>query len=252
MRNPFQPTTTALGLACVGALYGLVAVSAEPAEPGGAALDLSDETARVNYSVGYQIGGDFKRQGIEMDATAVVQGIGDALSDAEPKMTEEEMRQTLVELKQKVVAEQRKRSVERELEMLAAGEAFMEENARKEGVQTTESGLQYEILEAGTGERPGPQDQVTVHYRGKLINGTEFDSSHKRDAPATFRLDGVIKGWAEGLQLMQEGGKARFVIPPKLGYGDRGPLGHRTLIFDVELLAVEPAPAGTPEGTPGD
>mgnify|MGYP001828982474 CR=1 FL=1 len=246
MRHPFQPTTTALVLACVGALYGLVAVSAEPAEPGGAALDLSDETARVNYSVGYQIGGDFKRQGIEMDAAAVVQGIGDALSDAEPKMTEEEMRQTLVELKQKVVAEQRKRSIERELDLLAEGEAFLKENAGKEGVVTTDSGLQYKIIEEGTGKSPGPQDQVTVHYRGTLIDGKEFDSSHKRGEPATFRLDGVIKGWSEGLQLMKEGGKAQFFIPPNLAYGDRGPLGHRTLIFDVELISVgEPAEEAT-------
>jgi FKBP-type peptidyl-prolyl cis-trans isomerase len=119
----------------------------------------------------------------------------------------------------------------------------MQENATKQGVQTTESGLQYEILEPGTGKRPGPQDQVTVHYQGTLIDGKEFDSSHKRGKPATFRLDGVIKGWSEGLQLMQEGGKARFVIPPTLAYGDRGPLGHRTLIFDVELLSVAPPAA---------
>jgi FKBP-type peptidyl-prolyl cis-trans isomerase len=93
---------------------------------------------------------------------------------------------------------------------------------------------------------------VTVHYRGTLIDGREFDSSHKRDAPATFQLNRVIKGWAEGLQLMREGGKAKFVIPPKIGYGDRGPLAHRVLIFEVDLLSVDPAPAGTPEGVPGD
>lgn len=218
------------------------------------ALDLENETTRINYSLGYQIGGDFKRQGVEIDAEAVVQGIHDALSGAEPQMPPAEMNATLMELKRKVVAEQRKRRVERELEYIAAGEKFMQENAKKEGVITTESGLQYKVIESGTGKSPGPEEQVTVHYRGTLIDGKEFDSSHKSGQPATFRLNGVIKGWSEGLQLMKEGGKSQLVIPPKLAYGDRGPLGHRTLIFDVELISVgEPpaaaaaAPAAAPE-----
>jgi FKBP-type peptidyl-prolyl cis-trans isomerase len=218
------------------------AAAAQPAVAG-ESLDFADETTRINYSLGYQIGGDFKRQGVEMNADAVVQGIADALAEAEPQMSAADMRQALTDLKRKVVVEQRKRSVERELDILAAGEAYMKENAGKAGVQTTASGLQYEILEPGTGKSPGPQDQVTVHYTGTLIDGREFDSSHKRGEPASFRLDGVIKGWSEGLQLMQEGGKARFVIPPTLAYGDRGPLGHRTLIFDVELLSVAPPAA---------
>jgi FKBP-type peptidyl-prolyl cis-trans isomerase len=210
------------------------------------ALNFEDETTRINYSLGYQIGGDFKRQGVEMDADAVVQGIADALAGAEPKMSAADMRQTLTDLKQKVVAEQRKRSAERELDLLAEGEAFLKENAGKAGVVTTDSGLQYQIIEEGTGKSPGPQDQVTVHYTGTLIDGKQFDSSHKRGEPATFRLDGVIKGWSEGLQLMKEGGKARLFIPENLAYGDRGPLGHRTLIFDVELISVgEPAEQAT-------
>lgn len=202
------------------------------------ALDFEDQTTRINYSVGHQIGGDFKRQNVEINAEAVVQGIQDALSGTEPQMSATEMRATLTELKRKIVAEQQKQRVERELELLAEGEKFMEENAKKEGIQTTEGGLQYKILEEGSGESPGPTDQVTVHYRGTLIDGKEFDSSHKRGKPATFHLNGVIKGWSEGLQLMKEGGRAQFFIPPKLAYGDRGPLGHRTLIFDVELISV--------------
>jgi FKBP-type peptidyl-prolyl cis-trans isomerase len=210
------------------------------------ALNFEDETTRINYSLGYQIGGDFKRQNVDMDPAAVVQGIEDGLSGAEPRMTAADMRQTLMELKRKVVAEQRKRSIERELDLLAEGEAFLKENAGKEGVVTTDSGLQYKIIEEGTGKSPGAQDQVTVHYTGTLIDGKEFDSSHKRGEPATFRLDGVIKGWSEGLQLMKEGGKAQFFIPQNLAYGDRGPLGHRTLIFDVELISVgEPAEQAT-------
>ena len=173
-----------------------------------------------------------------MNAEAVVQGIEDALADAEPKLSPEEIRATLTQLKQKIVAEQRKRSVERELELVAEGKQFLDENAGKEGVVTTESGLQYKVIEEGTGKSPGPEDQVTVHYRGTLVDGKEFDSSHKRGQPATFKLNGVVKGWSEGLQLMKEGGKAQLFIPSKVAYGDRGPLGHRALMLEVELISV--------------
>jgi FKBP-type peptidyl-prolyl cis-trans isomerase FklB len=212
------------------------------------ALDFQDETTRINYSLGYQIGGDFKRQKIEMNAEAVVQGIRDALAGGEPQMPQPEMLQTLRDLKQKVVAEQQAQKKLRETEMIAAGKKYMEENAQKEGVVTTESGLQYKVIQEGTGASPGPTDKVTVNYRGTLIDGKEFDSSFKRNKPATFQVNGVIKGWAEGIQLMKEGGKMQFFIPPELGYGHRGPLAHQTLIFDVELLSVgEPAAAKAAE-----
>jgi FKBP-type peptidyl-prolyl cis-trans isomerase FklB len=209
------------------------------------ALDFKDETTRVNYSLGHQIGGDFKRQGVEMNDEAVVQGIRDALEGAEPKMTPAEMNTTLMELKRKVVASQRQRNVEKELEYIKEGEAFMQQNAGKQGVVTTDSGLQYKLIKEGNGKSPGPQDQVTVHYRGTFIDGKPFDSSYKKNKPATFRVNGVIKGWSEGLQLMKEGGKSQFFIPQNLAYGKRGPLAHRTLIFEVELLKVETPP---PEG----
>ena len=214
--------------------------------PAAEALDLENETSRINYSLGFQIGGDFKRQGVEMDADAVVQGISDALTGAKPKMSQAEMTSTLMELKRKVVAQQQKRGVENELKYLAEGKEFMEENGKKEGVITTESGLQYKVIEPGSGKSPGPQDQVTVHYRGSFIDGKEFDSSFKKKKPATFAVNRVIKGWSEGLQLMKEGGKSQLFIPQNLAYGKRGPLAHRTLIFEVELLAVEgPKPATT-------
>jgi FKBP-type peptidyl-prolyl cis-trans isomerase len=212
------------------------------------ALDFEDETTRINYSLGYQIGGDFKRQELEMNPEAVVQGIADALSEAEPKMSEEDMRATLVDVKKKIVAEQKKRRVERELDLIAEGEKFLEENAKKEDVVVTKSGLQYQVIEEGTGKTPGPTDKVTVHYTGTLIDGKEFDSSHKRGKPATFNLNGVIKGWSEGLQLMKEGGKAKLFIPQNLAYGQRGPLAHRTLIFDVELISVGDQPEAQEEG----
>lgn len=213
------------------------------AAPGGSvyaqqALKLDDETARINYSLGYQIGGDFKRQGVKMNPEAVVKGIEDALSGAKPLMEPKDMQTALSELKRKVVADQRSKQAETELQYTAAGKKFMQENAAKAGVKTTASGLQYKIIEPGTGKTPAASDQVTVNYRGTLTNGDEFDSSFKRGKPATFPLNGVIKGWTEGLQLIKEGGKIQLVIPPELAYRDRGPLGHRTLVFDVELISV--------------
>jgi len=201
-------------------------------------LDFNDETTRINYSLGYQIGGDFKQQNVEINADAVVQGIQDALSDAEPKMTRPEMLQTLRELKDKVVAEQKKQMQLRENELIAAGKKFMEENAKKEGVITTESGLQYKVIEEGSGPSPSPTDKVTVNYRAFLLDGREFDSSFKHNKPATFQVNGVIKGWSEGLQLMKVGGKSMLYIPPELAYTRSGPLAHQTLTFEVELLSI--------------
>jgi FKBP-type peptidyl-prolyl cis-trans isomerase len=156
-----------------------------------------------------------------------------------------------MDLKRKIVAEQKKRTAEQELQMAEAGKKFLEENAKQPGVITTESGLQYQIVEEGTGKTPSPTDQVTVNYRGTLVDGNEFDSSYSRGKPATFQLNGVVKGWTEGLQHVKEGGKIKLFVPPELAYGDRGPMAHRTLIFDVELISVggtaETAPPMTPE-----
>ena len=214
------------------------------------ALDLSDENNRINYSLGHQLGSDFKRQQLDMNPDAVVQGMRDALSAAEPRMTPQEMRETLVGFKKRLAEqqrEQRQRNVENELGLLAEGKQFLEQNAKNEGVVTTASGLQYQVLEEGSGRSPGPADTVTVEYRGTLVDGTEFDSSAKHGGPATFKLDAVIKGWSEGLQLMKEGGKAKLFIPQELAYGQRGPLGHRALIFDVELISVGEPEAGSTE-----
>jgi FKBP-type peptidyl-prolyl cis-trans isomerase FklB len=199
---------------------------------------LEDETARINYSVGFQIGGDFKRQGVDLNPQAIVKGIEDALSGDEASMSPQEMRTTLTDLKKKIVAEQRRKKEEEAKKRRAEGTAFIEEYAKKEGVSTTESGLRYRILEPGGGKAPGPTDKVTVNYKGTLIDGKEFDSSYKRGKPATFQLNRVIKGWTEGVQLLKEGGKAELVIPPDLAYGNRGPLADQTLVFEVELLSV--------------
>jgi FKBP-type peptidyl-prolyl cis-trans isomerase FklB len=210
----------------------------------GETLKLEDETARINYSLGYQIGGDFKRQNVELNPEAVVKGMQDALDGSEPLMPQQEMNDTLLELKRKVVAEQQAKRREAELEKVASGKKYLEENAKKPGVVTTPSGLQYKIVEPGSGKNPGPTDTVTVNYRGTLINGNEFDSSYDKGKPVSFPLNGVIKGWTEGLQLVKEGGKIQLVIPSGLAYGDRGPLANQTLVFDVELIAVEGGKSG--------
>ncbi len=214
-----------------------------------ATVDISDETARINYSLGHQIGSDFQRQGIDLNAPAMVKGIEDAVSGAEPLMPADEMQSTLIELKGKIIAAQKKKAGEQAQQALEAGKKFLEENAKQPGVVTTASGLQYQILEEGSGKAPGATDQVTVNYRGTQVDGKEFDSSYKRGKPATFPLNGVVKGWTEGLQLIKEGGKIKLFIPAELAYGARGPLANQTLIFDVELISVgEPESEQAPEG----
>lgn len=234
--------TTLIGVVLLAGPVGIVSAADS--------LSLDNENARINYSLGYQIGGDFKRQGIEMDSAAMMKGIEDALSAAEPLISAQDMQTTLTALKTKIVAEQRKRVEEQNRKLEEESKQFLEENAKQTGVVTTESGLQYQIIEPGTGKTPGPTDQVTVNYRGTLVDGKEFDSSYKRNQPTSFQLDGVVKGWAEGLQLIKEGGKIKLFLPPALAYGERGPLAHRTLIFDVELLSVGEPPQAEQEAAP--
>jgi len=206
-------------------------------------LNMKDETTRINYSLGFQIGGDFKRQGVEMDAEAVVQGIADALKGGRPQLSQPEMYSVLHDLKKKIVAQQRSLKHDMTLKILAEDKKFLEKNKTQSGVKTTASGLQYKILKPGTGKQPKTTDSVTVNYRGTLINKQEFDSSYERGAPGNFALASVIKGWTEGLQLIKEGGKIQLFIPPELAYGERGPLAHRVLLFDIELLSVKPTAA---------
>ena len=202
-------------------------------------LDFEDETTRINYSLGYQIGGDFRRQEVALDAEAVVQGIADALEEAEPRMSPEEMSQTLVALKRRIVADARSEKQRQAERMRTAGQRFLAQNRQQEGVRTTASGLQYKVVEEGSGRSPGPGDTVTVHYRGTLISGQVFDSTRKRGEPATLSLSGVVPGFGEGLQLMKEGGRYELYVPPELAYDREGPMADHTLIYEVELLSVE-------------
>ena len=211
-----------------------------PAAQADEALDFEDEAVRTNYSLGYQVGGDFKRQNIEMNPEALVQGIADALAENEPQMDSEAMQATLVALKRKVTEQERQKKQQREVMLLEEGKTYMAVNADKPGVMTTDSGLQYRVVREGSGSHPVATDLVTVNYKGSLPDGIEFDSGED----VTFPLNGVIKGWGEGMQLVREGGKIELVVPPNLAYNNRGPLAHRTLIFEVELIKTEP-----PEGS---
>jgi len=199
---------------------------------------------RISYGIGMNIGRDFKNQDIQVDPELLARGVKDVLAGGETLMSEEEVQQTIAEL-QKVMQEKQeaKNKVIGEANQKAGAE-FLAANAKKEGVKTTASGLQYKVIEAGNGKTPAATDKVQVNYRGSLVDGTEFDSSYKRGKPAEFPVNGVIKGWTEALQLMKEGAKYQIFIPAELAYGERGAgpvIGpNSTLIFDVELIAVNP------------
>jgi len=206
-------------------------------------LKLDTPKNRISYTIGVNIGQDFKSQKLDIDADLLFEGIKDSLAGKELRLTEEQMASEIEAFQQdmqtKLMAEMEALSAKNK----ADGEAFLAENAKKEGIVVTASGLQYKVLEAGEGDSPVPSDVVTVHYRGTLVDGTQFDSSYDRGQPATFPVGGVISGWTEALQLMKPGAKWQLVIPADLAYGERGAgqaIGpNSTLLFDVELISVE-------------
>ena len=217
------------------ALFAHICVAAEP-------LDLDTDTAKTNYSVGYQIGGDFKLEGLEMQPEVVIRGIQDALSDATPLMTPEEMRTTMGELGKRKAEKSTREKYMAKIQYEKDAVEFLAANAKKEGVVTTASGLQYKVIEAGTGRTPKATDTVTVNYRGTFIDGKEFDSSYKRGEPTSFPLNRVIPCWTEGVQRMKPGGKAKLTCPPAIAYGAAGAGGvippNATLNFEIELISV--------------
>jgi FKBP-type peptidyl-prolyl cis-trans isomerase FklB len=209
---------------------------------------LKDQKDKVSYSIGMQIGFNLGRQKVDINPDILAAGIKDAIA-GKPQLTPDQVKDIMaqfekdVEQKQKQLAEKNK----------TEGAKFLEDNKKKPGVKTTASGLQYKVEKEGTGSQPKATDMVTVNYRGTLIDGTEFDSSYKRGQPATFPVNGVIKGWTEALQLMKPGSKYQLFIPSNLAYGERamGPdIGpNATLIFEVELQEVKPAPTPAPQGS---
>ena len=178
--------------------------------------------------------------GLELDQEALKQGFNDGLADT-LKFTPEQIQQIAQQGEEVLRAKQQEMAAQAAEKNIEAGLAYLEENGKREGVVTTDSGLQYEVLTEGEGASPAATDVVKVHYRGTLLDGTEFDSSYKRGEPAEFPLNRVIAGWTEGVQLMKEGAKYRFHIPSELAYGQRSTgaiTPNSTLVFDVELLEV--------------
>jgi FKBP-type peptidyl-prolyl cis-trans isomerase len=205
--------------------------------------ELKTVKEKASYAMGQRMVSNLVRVSQEIDEASLIQGIKDALAQKPPlidSQTEAEALQEYNEVLQKALADQL--NAEAEINLKAASE-FMEKNKQRDGVIVTESGLQYEILQEGSGANPTALDNVKVHYRGTLLNGTEFDSSYSSGEPVTFRLDGVIPGWTEGIQLMTPGAKYKFYMPPELAYGARGAgniIGpNSALIFEVELLSIE-------------
>lgn len=200
--------------------------------------ELKNRKDRISYSIGFQIGGDFKKEKTDIDQNAFLKGIKDAMVEAEPEISHEEMRAILLEMKKKIVARQRFEKLEMREQRLSEGQKFLDENAKKDGIITLPSGLQFKVIREGNGRQPGPTDRVTVHYRGTLIDGTEFGNSYRKGKPETFHVNGVISGLTEAFQLMKEGAKWQLFIPSDIAFGKRGALADRVIIYDLELISV--------------
>lgn len=194
---------------------------------------------KISYIIGRDMATNLKKQGIDIDAGSFMSGLKEVLEGKPSSLSQQEVQQAMMALQQEMTQKQSASGSENK----EAGEAFLAENKNKEGVKTLPSGLQYQVLEEGSGKSPSAADTVTTHYHGTLIDGTVFDSSYERGQPATFPVNGVIAGWTEALQLMKEGAKWRLFIPSELAYGAQGAGGdigpNSTLIFDVELISVK-------------
>jgi FKBP-type peptidyl-prolyl cis-trans isomerase len=229
-----QIMNIAVVVLCVGLMAGTCSSSAE--QSNNQVKDMTDQKDSLSYALGVLMGSSLKGQDMDLDQATFSAAFSAAVKGEELLMDEETANGFFQEYQQELAG---KASAENKKK----GEEFLAENSKRSEVTTTASGLQYEVLQDGTGETPIATDQVTVHYTGKLLNGEVFDSSVERGEPATFGLNQVIRGWTEGVQLMKEGAKYRFFIPAELAYGDRGAgptIGPgSTLIFDVELIKVE-------------
>ncbi len=204
--------------------------------------DLKGQKEKESYSLGYQFGQSLKAQGVDIDLDVYISAVRDALGGKTSRVPQEEIRKTITEMQKRIKSARQQEFKEKAEKNLAENKVFLEENKKKEGIKTLDSGLQYKILAEGSGKTPKATDTVTVQYRGTLINGTEFDNSYKRGQPTTFPVSGVIRGWTEALQLMKEGAKWQIFIPPELGYGERGtgPIpSNSVLIFEIELISVK-------------
>ena len=214
----------------------------KPSTAAGTAL--TTQKAKNSYALGMSIGSGLKRQGIAtvVDPATVARGMRDAMAGSKTALTDDEAKAAMQQLRGEVEKMQEAKAHEAGASARKEGEAFLASNKSKDGVKTLPDGLQYKVVTEGSGPKPAATDTVTVNYRGTLINGKEFDSSYKRGQPASFPVNGVIKGWTEALQLMPVGSKWQIYIPADLAYGDRGAGGDigpgETLVFDVELISI--------------
>ncbi len=204
---------------------------------------LKSQKEKISYIIGMDIGGNFKKQSVDIDPDILARGVKDALSGAKPQLSDQEAREVMTSFEKEMRAKQEEiRKTVGEKNKIE-GEKFLAENKSKEGIQTLPDGLQYKVITPGKGKKPQLTDTVIAHYRGTLIDGTEFDSSYRRGQPASFPVSGVIRGWTEAVQLMEEGAKWQLFIPPNLAYGDRGAgqvIGpNAVLIFEVELISIQ-------------
>ncbi len=221
-----------------------------------AATALKTEKDKISYMIGHQIGTNFKRDGIEVDLNMLQNGLKEGLAGTKSPLSEDDTKKLMTDLQKSLQEKaEAKRKAEGE-KNTTEGKKFLAENAKKDGVKTLPSGLQYKVITEGKGDSPKPTDVVSTNYRGTLINGTEFDSSYKRGQPAKFPVNGVIKGWTEALQLMKPGAKWQLYVPSDLAYGERGAgeaIGpNSTLIFEVELLGVEKPQTSSAPSTPAN
>ena len=225
MKSTYQVFLLLLGLSATAYAYA-------------AGPSLETEKEKISYVMGFQVGSQLKQQGFDIDVETLTQAILEGLSGAEPRLSGEEASAVMKKFQEEQSATKAKAGLKNK----DAGQAFLAENKSKPGVTELENGLQYKIIKEGTGMKPKETDTVSVHYRGTLIDGTEFDSSYKRNKPTSFPVNRVIPGWTQILQMMKEGAKWQVFIPSELAYGPRGAgadIGpDSTLIFDIELIKV--------------
>lgn len=207
------------------------------------AIKLDNQTDKASYTIGVQMGTQMKSLKEMINQDALLLGFQDSIDGKDPQLSKEEMQTTMQAFQQSIIEKEQAKQQEIGSKNAAEGEKFLTENKSKEGVKITESGLQYLVLKEGTGEIPKATDKVVTHYTGTLIDGKVFDSSYKRNSPAEFPVNGVIKGWTEALQLMKVGAKWKLFVPSELAYGSRGVganIGpNQVLIFEIELLEIK-------------
>jgi FKBP-type peptidyl-prolyl cis-trans isomerase len=221
-----------------------ISLQAEKDAPKGPQLKAPETPKeKASYGIGVSIGKSLKKDGAEVDLEQLFKGLQDALLGRKQALEDSEIREALAAFQKETQAKMLDRAKTQGEKNKKEGAAFLDEHKKKEGVKTTPSGLQYKIIKAGTGKKPKATDTVTTHYRGTLIDGTEFDSSYARSEPTSFRVNQVIKGWTEALQMMPAGSKWQIVIPSELAYGEQGAgpdIGpHSVLIFDIELISIQ-------------